>query len=86
MLFRSLAGKDDGLVRVAPLAALVDDWAAFLRAGLSAEDHAAIRAGERSGRPLGSPGFVTRLEKRLGRVLRTPKRGRPFKKNKRAKR
>ena len=64
---------------------MVDDWSAFLRGGLSEEDHAAIRSGERSGRPLGGLPFVARLEKRLGRALRTPKRGRPFKKAKGAK-
>jgi putative transposase len=64
-----LAGRDDGLVAVSPLLALAPDWKDFLAEGLSAEEHAAIRAGERTGRPLGSPRFVSRLEKRLGRVL-----------------
>lgn len=70
-----LAGSDDGLVSVAPLLALVPDWAEFLRGGLGAEAHAAIRAGERTGRPLGSAAFTARLEKRLGRTLARGKPG-----------
>jgi len=70
-----LAGKDDALVRVRPLLALAPDWPDFLAEGLSPEEHAAIRAGERTGRPLGSPRFVARLEKRLDRPLARQKPG-----------
>ena len=70
-----LAGKDDGLVRVAPLLALAPDWTAFLAEGLREEEHRAIRAGERTGRPLGAPRFIARLEKRLGRTLARQKPG-----------
>ena len=70
-----LAGSDDGLVAVEPLLALAPDWAEFLRAGLADEERDAIRAGERTGRPLGAPGFVKRLEKRLGRELARRKPG-----------
>ena len=70
-----LAGKDDGLVRMQPLLDQVGDWAGFLEAGLSEAEHAAIRAGERTGRPLGSPEFVADLEQRLGRVLARQKSG-----------
>ncbi|MGH7035434.1 MAG: transposase [Stellaceae bacterium] len=70
-----LKGEDDALVRVRPLLDLVPDWAAFLREGLSAEDHAAIRAGESTGRPLGSSAFIARLEKRLKRTLARQKPG-----------
>src|SRR5216684_753732 len=59
-----LAGRDDGLATVRPLLDLAPDWAAFLRAGLAEEDHKAIRAGERTGRPLGSTRFVAGLERR----------------------
>ena len=52
------------------------DWAAFLDTGLSEAEHAAIRAGERTGRPLGSDAFVAGLEQRLGRVLARQKPGR----------
>lgn len=70
-----LDGRDDGVVTVEPLLDLVPDWAAFLREGVSAEDHAAIQRGERTGRPLGSAKFTARLEKRLGRTLARQKPG-----------
>ena len=70
-----LARHDDDLVTVRPLLDLAPDWAAFLGEGLGAEDHAAIRAGERTGRPLGAPRFIARLEKRLGRTLARQKPG-----------
>jgi len=70
-----LAGEDDELVRVRPLLALAPDWPGLLAEGLAAADHEAIRAGERSGRPLGSARFVARLEKRLDRPLARQKPG-----------
>jgi putative transposase len=70
-----LAGRDDGLVAVAPLLAFAGDWREFLGGGLGAAEHDAIRAGERTGRPLGSPRFLARLEKRLGRALARQKPG-----------
>ena len=71
-----LAGKSDGLLRMQPLKNQVGDWAAFLDLGLSEAEHAAIRAGERTGRPLGSDAFVAGLEQHLGRVLARQKPGR----------
>jgi REP-associated tyrosine transposase len=70
-----LAGRNDGLAVVRPLLDRAPDWAAFLRAGLSEDDHEAIRAGERTGRPLGSARFVAGLEKRLKRKLARQKPG-----------
>jgi len=70
-----LAGADDELVRVRPLLALAPDWPDFLAEGLSEADHEAIRAGERTGRPLGSARFIARLEKRLDRPLARRKPG-----------
>ncbi len=64
-----LAGRDDGLVTVAPLLELVPEWPAFLAAGLDAEQATALRGHERTGRPLGGEGFVARLEKKLRRRL-----------------
>lgn len=71
-----LEGNDDGLVRMQPLLDQVGDWASFLGAGLGEAELAAIRAGERTGRPLGSDSFVAGLEQRLGRVLARQKPGR----------
>ncbi len=70
-----LKGRDDGLVTVAPLLNLVPDWSAFLGAGLSDAEYETIRRGERTGRPLGTPGFIAKLEKRLGRPLARRKPG-----------
>ena len=71
-----LAGRDDRLVSVAPMLERVEDWAGFLGVGLGEEDHRAIQAGERTGRPMGSADFVAGLEQRLGRVLARRKPGR----------
>ncbi|MHC4518259.1 MAG: transposase [Planctomycetota bacterium] len=72
-----VAGRDDRLVRVAPLLRRVDDWRAYLTARASEEDAALLRRHERTGRPLGNPRFVARLERRLGRTLRKKPPGRP---------
>ena len=72
-----LAGRDDGLVAVAPLldrragrfADLLDDEPAPATL-------AALRAAETIGRPLGSPDFLDRLAARMGRDPRPGKRGR----------
>lgn len=73
-----LAGRDDGLATVAPLLAMVGDWAAFLDgAGNDAEGaaFAALRRHERTGRPLGDDAFVARLEAATGRTLSRRKPG-----------
>jgi putative transposase len=70
-----LGGRDDALVKVAPLLEPVAEWKAFLAAGPDAEAHAALRAHERTGRPLGGEAFLASLERRLGRVLHKAKPG-----------
>jgi putative transposase len=70
-----LAGRDDGLVVARPLLDRVGDWQAFLRGGLREDEHKAIRAHQRTGRPLGDRRFTARLEKRLGRPLARQKPG-----------
>ena len=72
-----LAARDDGLVRVAPVLELAGGtaWLDFLAEGVSEEQAERFRRHERTGRPLGDEGFVTRLERVLGRVLRPQKRG-----------
>jgi len=70
-----LDARADGLVDPAKLAARVGDWKRFLGEGLGADELDAIRAGERTGRPLGDARFVARLENRLGRVLARRKPG-----------
>jgi putative transposase len=50
----------DPLCEAAPAKARVDDWRAFLDAGLDPEDHLVLRAAERSGRLAApAPGTVT---------------------------
>ena len=70
-----LKGQDDQLVRVSPLLDRVSDWKAFLDQGLDNAAREAIRASERTGRPLGDKSFVRKLEKKLDRVLTRAKPG-----------
>jgi len=73
-----LQGKDDQLARVGPLLAMAGDWGHFL--GGTEEEHLReLRKHEGTGRPLGTPGFVEKLESTLGRSL---KRGKPGPKTK----
>jgi putative transposase len=71
-----LAGRDDGLVKVAPLLAMVNDWRALLDSALGGEQLQDLREHVRTGHPLGSAAFVDRLEQAAGRVLRPRKPGR----------
>jgi len=74
-----LSGRDDRLVKVAPLLAMVADWKAFLRSALPEEELRDIREHGRTGRPLGSAMFLERLEATVGRILKPQKGGRPRK-------
>ena len=67
------------LADAAELAGQVGDWSAWLREGQDDGMVGAIRGGTRTGRPVGSDGFIGRLERMLGRVLRPRKGGRPRK-------
>lgn len=70
-----LAGRDDALVKVRPLLDRVPEWEEFL-SHLNLEDVAdEIRSHARTGRPLGDPAFLDRLEAVLGRPLRPRKPG-----------
>jgi putative transposase len=69
-----LEGKDDALVKVAPLLAWVADWRNFLTLS-SEEELDVLHLHERTGRPLGDEGFIAALEQRLGRVLLPQKPG-----------
>jgi putative transposase len=70
-----LRGKDDGLTALAPIK---DRFAKFadLLAGEPEEDlFTRLRASESIGRPLGDDRFLSRLERRTGRILKPAKRG-----------
>ena len=81
--------RDDRLVKVMPLLERIGDWGEFLlaggavapgtarsAAGVEAETMEEFRRHERTGRPLGSEGFLAGLERMLGRILR-PQKPRP---------
>ena len=70
-----LKGQDDQLVCVSPLLDRVGDWKKFIDEGLDKAAHEAIRASERTGRPLGDKSFIRKLEKKLDRVLTRGKPG-----------
>jgi putative transposase len=72
-----LAGRDDCLVKVAPLLAMVSDWRGLLQSAVREEDLQELRAHARTGRPLGNESFVERLERTVGRTLKLQKGGRP---------
>ena len=68
------AGTSDGLVAVRPVLDRVEDFATLISPdpeteGRHAGEVQALRASERTGRPLGPRSFVDDLERRLGRPL-----------------
>jgi len=65
-----VAGEDDVLVKVRPLLDRFGDWRRFLGRGLTEYEEALLRLHGRTGRPLGAPSFVERLERALGRALK----------------
>lgn len=69
--------RDTVLSMDCPLLETVRDWQGWLREGLPSDIIADIRKSTKSGRPLGTEGFVLQAEKLLSRVLRPGKRGRP---------
>ena len=64
-----LAGEDDELATVAPVRALIPDFAALLAMPADAATTTRIERVPTIGRPLGSPEWVAMLERRLGRPL-----------------
>ena len=75
-----IEGSDDELVKVSPLLDMVADWRDFLSEDVSAEEIKKFRHHERTGRPLGDDGFVTKIEKALSRFLKKQKPGPKLKK------
>ena len=72
-----LDGRDDALVRVAPLLERFPDWRGYLSDDVDAAALKTLRQHGRSGRPLGSERFVAKLETELGRHIGAGRRGRP---------
>ena len=71
-----LSACNDGLVQVASMLAMQNDWRAFLHSAMPEEQLRDLRNHARTGRPLGDARFVERLEKIVGRVLGPRKPGR----------
>ena len=76
-----LKGEDDKLVKVKPMLDRVANWEALLASGDQAlfDD---VRTHERTGRPLGSEGFIAKLSAITGRELAKKKAGRKRKSEK----
>jgi putative transposase len=74
-----LSGRDDALVKTAPLAARVrTDLPRFFEVDVAAEAMKKLRRAAATGRPLGGAAWLKALEQAAGRVLRDPPRGRPL--------
>ncbi len=71
-----LAGRDDGLVRVAPLIERLGRFADLIEAETDLAVFAMLRDADSTGRPLGSDEFVAELERRIGRRRQRQKPGR----------
>ena len=65
----------DPLIRKSPLGDMVDDWKCFLERESDAVSCETIQRAERTGRPIGSAGFVHQVEKLTGRTLARKKPG-----------
>jgi len=75
-----LTGQDDGLVKVKPLLECYGDWRKVLgRAEGTDEALEELRRHERTGRVLGSEGFVAKVARLVGREVRPGRPGRPRK-------
>ena len=74
-----LAGRDDVLAKVGAMRGRVlehwPDWRTYLLGSSAAELPGRMHLHEATGRPLGSRGFVERIEALLGRALLPQKRG-----------
>ncbi|MCA1829506.1 MAG: transposase [Myxococcales bacterium] len=68
-----LVGRDDELVRVAPLLAVRHDWAKFINERMDSKVLDALRWHLASGMPLGDEAFVKEIEARLGRLVVAPR-------------
>jgi putative transposase len=68
-------GEDDVLVKVRPMLGRVADWAEYISQEPTESEASALRLHNRTGRPLGSDGFVEHLERLLGRRLKPQKPG-----------
>jgi putative transposase len=68
-------GRDEVLVRVAPLFKLAPRWRGFLARVIREEDVKLLHAREHTGRPLSNDEFLATLEQKLGRTLKRQEPG-----------
>ena len=73
--FAHLSGYDDRLVKTKPLLEIVGDWETFLFDPLSGNEFGDLKRHEKTGRPLGGPDFISKLENDLNRSLKRLKPG-----------
>ena len=71
-----LRGKDDGVTALGPVRDRFPSFADLLASEPEADLFDALRAAESIGRPLGHDGFLARIERQTGRVLKAGRRGR----------
>lgn len=72
-----LAGRDDDVVKVAPVLERTGDFARFLREPVDEDAvYAALRRAETIGRLIDNAEWVKKLEQQTGRILAPGKRGR----------
>ena len=70
-----LAGVDDGLVEVAPLLERLGEFGTFLGGEEDQQATRALRISETTGRPVGTPEWVSAIELESGRSLAPRRRG-----------
>jgi len=71
-----LTGRDDELVKVAPILERYGDFASFLAQDIDSGDtYKRLRQSETTGRPLGSDAWLGKIAALTGRELRAKKRG-----------
>ncbi len=71
-----IKGEDDGLVRVKPMLDRIDDWGNYLSVTDSRSHIDQIKQHTRTGRPLGTPEFIGKLEAIAGIDLSLNRPGR----------
>ncbi len=71
-----IRGDADSLLNTSALLRFNPEWAAFLQSGIDQPAMDAIRLHESTGRPLGSPDFIAKIETMLGKLVAPQKAGR----------
>ena len=72
-----LGRKDDGLTAPGPVLSRYPDFAALIKSGEDEDLSRKLRQAETIGRPLGNDAFISRLERKSGRILKPARRGPP---------